>query len=261
MSASPVIDVPRHVAIIMDGNGRWAQRRCLPRAEGHRRGARTVRRIVTHCRKSGVEALTLYAFSSENWGRPQGEVDQLMELLKEFLRNETPTLLENGISLEAIGDIARLPEGVRLALTEVRRLTAHGRGMRLNLALSYGGRDELVRAIRQLVDQARLGSLAPDAVCEQLVASHLDTRGLPDPDLLIRTGGEHRLSNFLLWQSAYSELYLTDVPWPEFGTAHLDAALRWYAGRKRRFGLTDQQLAGASEQGYKLEDGPFAVIP
>lgn len=261
MAESLSTELPRHLAIIMDGNGRWARRRCLPRGEGHRRGARSVRRIVTHCRELGVENLTLYAFSSENWRRPDREVSQLMELLCEFLVEETSTLLDNGIELQAIGDTARLPAKVRELLAAVRTQTRGLGGMRLNLALSYGGRDELVRAIRQLVHQAREGALSPDAVSEQLVAEHLDTRHLPDPDLLIRTGGEHRLSNFLLWQSAYTELYVTDVAWPDFNAEQLETALTWYRSRRRRFGRTDEQLDGLEEQGYLMGGGPFSVIP
>ena len=228
---------PTHVAIIMDGNGRWAQERGHARLEGHRAGAKTVREIVTHARELGVRYLTLYAFSSENWGRPGDEVEGLMELLAQYLIEERPTLLKNRIELSTIGATKKLPSIVRDLLDEVMGVTKGLDGMRLTLALSYGARDEIVRAVQQLVDDG------VQVVDEKAIAARLDTRDMPDPDLLIRTSGEMRVSNFLLWQIAYAELYVTDVPWPAFTKDRFDEALAAYAKRQRRFGLTGAQVA------------------
>lgn len=234
--------LPRHIAIIMDGNGRWAEARHLPRILGHRRGVETVRKVVEHCRRLGVEVLTLYAFSSENWRRPEDEVGALMGLLGSYLSSELTTMLREGIRLQVIGDTARLPGQVREVLDKTVVKTAGNRDMTLVLALSYGGRDEIVRACRQLVQGAVDGVLQPDRIDADAIAAALDTADLPDPDLLIRTSGEMRISNFLLWQIAYAELYFCETFWPDFNEAELDRALAEYARRQRRFGLTGAQL-------------------
>jgi len=234
--------LPRHLAIIMDGNGRWAEQRGLPRIVGHQRGVEVVKAVVEECRRLGIDYLTLYAFSSENWGRPAAEVSALMELLCRYLEGELQAMLGGRIRLQVIGETARLPQAARQILEQAIARTAANDGMVLTLALSYGSRDEIVRAVRALVAEARAGELEPEAVDEELIGRHLDTSGLPDPDLLIRTSGEMRISNFLLWQVAYSELYFTDVLWPDFDGAQLRRALDEYAGRQRRFGLTGAQL-------------------
>jgi undecaprenyl diphosphate synthase len=234
--------VPRHVAIIMDGNGRWAQQRGLPRTAGHEAGARSVREVVRACGELGVEVLTLYSFSTENWARPEDEVNALMGLLEAYLRDETGDLLVNDVRLRGIGEIDQLPVTVRVLLEAAEALTAGNTGLELLLALSYGGRAELVAAIRELARDVRDGALKVEQIDEDLVASRLYTAGLPDPDLLIRTSGDLRVSNFLLWQIAYAELYVTPVPWPEFGREELLQAFEAYASRQRRFGRTGEQL-------------------
>ena len=235
--------VPQHVAIIMDGNGRWAEERGLERLQGHKQGALTVREITTACRERGVKFLTLYSFSTENWSRPVDEVDGLMDLLREYLRDELPTLKKNGVRLATIGDVARLPLVVRTGLEVTRQATANETGMQLTLALSYGSRDEIVDAVKSIARDVKSGRLDVDAVDHALFSSRLQTAGLPDPDLVIRTSGEQRISNFLLWQLAYAELWFTDVAWPDFGRAHLDAAFAAYGKRQRRFGKTGAQVA------------------
>ena len=230
--------LPRHVAIIMDGNGRWAQSRGLSRAAGHRAGADAVREVVTHCRRLGIPHLTLYAFSSENWNRPESEVSALFSLLLEFIRAEVPRMVREGIALKVFGDIDGLPLAVRSALKLAIRTTARGRDMDLNLALNYGSRQEIVRAVQKLVES---GVRAQD-VTEQIISDHLWSAGQPDPDLVIRTSGELRLSNFLMYQCAYAELYFTGTPWPDFKKESLEEALRDFAGRKRRFGKTQEQV-------------------
>ncbi len=226
-----------HLAIIMDGNGRWAEAQRRSRIDGHREGAGRVRDVVTRCRELGLRHLTLYTFSSENWGRPALEVEALMALLARYLRDELDILRGNDIELRAIGDLRRLPSTLRLQLDQAVAATRGLGGMRLTLALSYGGRDEITRAVRRLARDVERGLLRPDRIDENAVARRLDTADAPDPDLVIRTGGERRLSNFLLWQAAYAELYFTHTPWPEFDAAGLDRALRWYRRRRRRFGL------------------------
>jgi undecaprenyl diphosphate synthase len=234
--------LPRHVAIIMDGNGRWARARGLPRVEGHRAGAQAVHRTVRAAREIGLEALTLYAFSEQNWGRPEDEVEALMHLLVQYVHEERAEILDNSIRLVTFGDTTRLPEWVQGPLAELCRVSANNRGMTLALALSYGGREEIVRGIRRLASEVRDGALRPEDIDEAAVERTLYTRGMPDPDLLIRTSGEERVSNFLLWQIAYAELYFTPVSWPEFDRDHLEEALRHYAARQRRFGLTGEQV-------------------
>ncbi|MFP4030509.1 MAG: isoprenyl transferase [Desulfococcaceae bacterium] len=231
--------MPAHVAMIMDGNGRWAKRRLMNRVRGHQRGVEVVRDMVRSCADLGIAHLTLYAFSTENWARPRSEVSALMELLKKFLRNELGEMLENGIRLSTVGQIERLPADVREKLRDAIGKTAHGRRMTLHLALSYGGRDELVSMARSLAEKVRDGELDPTHINEAAVAAHLYTRDVPDPDLLIRTSGEQRLSNFLLWQIAYAELFFTDTLWPDFTREELIQILRAYQGRDRRFGKVD----------------------
>jgi undecaprenyl diphosphate synthase len=235
--------LPRHVAIIMDGNGRWAEQRGLPRAMGHKAGVESVREIVESAGELKIEALTLYAFSTENWRRPPMEVQALMTLLRAYLESQLDLMLANGVRLRCSGQIERLPKDVQELLAKTIAKTADNRGLILNLALSYGGRGEIVRAAQLLAQQCLAGTLQPEAITEELVSEHLYTAGLPDPDLLIRTGGESRLSNFLLWQTSYSELYFTPALWPDFRKAQFLAALADYQGRERRFGKTGAQVA------------------
>jgi len=236
--------LPRHLAIIMDGNGRWAQQRGLPRIVGHHRGVEAVKTVVRECRNLGIEYLTLYAFSSENWGRPTDEVNALMGLLCRYLESELAQMLERGLRLQVIGETSRLPDRARTVLEQVIERTAENDGMVLTLALSYGARDEIVRAMRHLATEVKSGHIRPENVDEGLLAGFLDTRCLPDPDMLIRTSGEMRISNFLLWQLAYTELYFTEVLWPDFDAVELHRALDEFAGRQRRFGLTGAQIEG-----------------
>jgi undecaprenyl diphosphate synthase len=234
--------VPRHVAIIMDGNGRWATERGLPRTAGHEAGADSVREIVRACRALGVRYLTLYSFSTENWARPEDEVEALMVLLARYLQEERDEMMENGIRLQGIGELERLPPHVRTLLREVSKYTANNEGLLLTLALSYGSRAEIVDAVRRIAGEVAAGTLAPEQIDADVISRHLYTANMPDPDLLVRTSGELRLSNFLLWQVAYSELYVTDVMWPDFRRPHLEVALAAYAGRQRRFGKTGGQV-------------------
>jgi len=234
--------LPHHLAIIMDGNGRWAEKRSLERIAGHQRGAETVRTVVQDCRKIGVPYLTLFAFSSENWSRPREEVDALMYLLKEFLLSELKEMLDTGIRLQAIGDLPRLPKEVNAVLNDTVKQTAAGTGMTLTLALSYGGRDDILQAIRRLMVLSREGNLSPEEVNETLFSKYLWTAHLPEPDLLIRTSGELRVSNFFLWQLAYTEIYVTSTLWPDFSSEELIQALLDYQERERRFGLTSEQI-------------------
>jgi undecaprenyl diphosphate synthase len=232
--------VPRHVAIIMDGNGRWAAQRGQTRACGHQAGAEPVRTALKAARKAGVKFLTLYAFSTENWGRPQDEVEGLFELLWRYLESETPELLSSGVRLRAIGDASSLPEFAREALDSAQALTLVNQDFVLTLALSYGSRAELTRAARILAESAASGRLDPADITPERLAAELWTTDLPDPDLLIRTGGDMRLSNFLLWQCAYTEFYFTPTLWPDFSEDDFQAALTAYAGRERRYGLAEQ---------------------
>ena len=228
--------LPRHVAIIMDGNGRWAQARGLPRIEGHRRGVATVRRITEHCARLGIEQLTLYCLSSENWRRPAAELSFLMHLLEQYMIEERSLLMREGIRLAMIGRREGLPAATLEALDATVAMCAVNPGMQLCLAINYGSRGEIAAAARRLAEEVQTGRLDPAAIDEELFASRLDTAGMPDPDLLVRTAGEMRISNFLLWQISYAELWVTDVAWPEFTEAHLDEALAAFAGRERRFG-------------------------
>jgi len=229
--------IPAHIAIIMDGNGRWAKRRGLPRFAGHRAGVGMVRSVVEDCSRLGVKALTLYAFSAENWKRPRAEVDMLWRLLRFYLRHELEDLQRNDIRLQSIGRVEALPHRVYEELREVERLTARNQGMRLNLAINYSARHELVDAVNAIIDEARIeGRLSSLVVDEQMISRRLYTAGLPEPDLLIRTSGEMRVSNFLLWQIAYAELYVTATLWPDFTRADLLRAVLDYQRRERRFG-------------------------
>jgi undecaprenyl diphosphate synthase len=236
--------LPRHVAIIMDGNGRWATAQKLARIEGHRRGADSVRDVVRAARQLGLEALTLYAFSSQNWARPPEEVKALMELLRDYLVGERDEIMDNGIRLTTIGNVARLPDFVRAPLDALMQESSGNRDMTLCLALSYGGREALVAAARA----ALLAGIPPEKLDEDRFAAFLPTRQLPPLDLLIRTSGEQRISNFLLWEAAYAELYFTPVLWPDFRRAQLVEALEAYAARERRFGLTSEQLSAAARR-------------
>ena len=247
---APSGPIPHHVAIIMDGNGRWAQARGLPRLAGHHEGAKAVRRAVTYAREIGVRYLTLYAFSTENWRRPEAEVGGLMKLLRDYLRSELETMLDNGVRLNVIGSTEQLPDFVCDVLADTQRATADEQGMTLTLALSYGGREELVRAVRGVVEEVQDGALDVDEIDKDAVARHLDTAGMPDPDLLIRTSGERRISNFMLWQIAYTELIMLPIAWPEFDAQHFHDAIVDYQRRERRYGMTGdqvQQVAGSGK--------------
>jgi undecaprenyl diphosphate synthase len=234
--------LPRHVAIIMDGNGRWAQRRGLARVEGHRRGAVAVREVVRAAREIGLPAITLYAFSAQNWDRPPEEVATLMQLLRDYVIDERDEIMDNGIRLVAIGDIDRLPAFVREPLDGLMNASAGNTSMTLCLALSYGGRESIVAAAQTLATEVARGALAPEDITQERLAGALQTGGLPQLDLLVRTSGEERLSNFLLWEAAYAELYFTDTYWPDFGKEELYLALDSYRRRERRFGRTREQI-------------------
>ncbi len=228
--------IPRHVAIIMDGNGRWATEKDLPRTEGHREGGKVVRRIVTEAARLGLDALTLYSFSIENWNRPPEEVSTLMHLYAQYLVEERPTIMNHNIRLRHLGIREGLPPSVLDELDESVRVSSTNTGMHLSLALNYGARAEIARAVRQLAHSAAAGRLDPDAIDESLISSHLDTAGVVDPDLVVRTSGELRVSNFLLWQISYAEFYVTDVYWPDFAEAEFHKAIHAFAARNRRFG-------------------------
>ena len=242
--------LPQHLAIIMDGNGRWAERRHLPRVAGHRAGVKAARVIIETCSRLGLPCLTLYAFSLENWRRPQAEVEFLMRLLREYLKRELPTIQKNNIRLLFIGRSAQLPEGVRQDMKESMRATAGNTGMRLILALNYGGRAELVDAFNAMLDGVRANGPSSFRADEQAISEHLYTAGLPDPDLLIRTSGEMRVSNFLLWQIAYAEMYVTETLWPDFSRECLLEAFLEFQKRERRYGgLSSASGRSASAEG------------
>ncbi len=238
----PEVRIPRHVAIIMDGNGRWAQNRGLPRVLGHREGVKAVRATVQSCAELGVKYLTLYAFSTENWSRPRPEVSALMHMLDEYLLIEEKELIEQGIRLNAIGELDLLPKGVRNHLQSVMSATAGCKGMVLTLAVSYGSRSEIVRGIQVIARKAQNGSIKPEDIDDRMISAHLYTADMPDPDLLIRTSGEQRISNFLLWQLAYAEIYFSKTFWPDFRKRHIVEAFESYTARQRRFGKTGEQL-------------------
>jgi undecaprenyl diphosphate synthase len=246
--------LPEHLAVIMDGNGRWAQRRHLPRIAGHRAGVKAAREIIESCARLKLPCLTLYAFSLENWRRPQAEVDFLMRLLREYLKRELPSIHKNNIRLLVIGRSEQLPEGVRKDIENGMRLTAKNTGMKLVVALNYGGRAELVDAFNAMLEQVRSNGMSAFQADEQTISEHLYTAGLPDPDLLIRTSGEMRVSNFLLWQIAYAEMYVTETLWPDFSRAKLLEALADFQQRERRYGglgtvrERSRGLAGAADK-------------
>ncbi|UCG09596.1 MAG: isoprenyl transferase [Desulfobacterales bacterium] len=229
-------NLPTHVAIIMDGNGRWAKKHRINRIQGHEKGSEAVREVVQTCREIGIRHLTLYAFSTENWQRPKKEVDALMVLLKRFLKSERKEMHEKNIRMSVIGQIERLPQDVRAELQKVMTLTKKNSALHLHLALSYGARAEIVRMAQVVSQKCKSGQIDPEAIDEQCVAEHLYTHGIPDPDLLIRTSGEMRISNFLLWQIAYTELYVTPTLWPDFGKDEFVHILKDYQSRDRRFG-------------------------
>jgi undecaprenyl diphosphate synthase len=239
--------LPRHVAIIMDGNGRWAEQRSLPRLAGHREGAESVRDVVRAARQVGLEALTLYAFSSQNWGRPPGEVAGLMDLLRDYLVEERGEIMANEIRLRAIGDIDKLPPRVRQPLDDLMADSSHHQAMVLTLALSYGGRESIALAARRAIELALAGELDPGRLDPDRFGQLLPTGDLPPLDLVIRTSGELRISNFLLWEAAYAELYFSSAMWPDFRRQDLYGALDAYAGRERRFGLTGSQIESGGD--------------
>jgi len=235
-------NLPAHLAVIMDGNGRWAKKRMLRRIVGHQKGVETVRVIVEECSRLGIRYLTLFAFSAENWLRPKTEVKALMALLKQYIRAEIARMMQNNIRFNVIGNRADLPADINHEIDNAIERTAGNSGMLLTLALSYGGRQEIVSAAKRLAMDAAAGHLDPEAIDERIFSGRLFTAGIPDPDLLIRTSGEMRISNFLLWQLAYAELYFTEVNWPDFDRNELARAFREYQSRERRFGMTSDQL-------------------
>ena len=236
-------NIPAHLAIIMDGNGRWAKQRGLLRAIGHEGGTKSVKTTVECCAKLGVENLTLYAFSTENWNRPKLEVDTLMKLLVSSLKKEIKTLQENNIKLNAIGNLTNLPTKVQKELSEVISKTSTNSRMTLTLALSYGSREEIIQAVKKISEKVKNNIISNEAIDESIINQHLYTQDLPDVDLVIRTSGEHRISNFLLWQIAYAEFYFTDVLWPDFSEENLYEAIVSYQKRERRFGKTSEQIS------------------
>jgi undecaprenyl diphosphate synthase len=243
-------DIPSHIAIIMDGNGRWAKRRGLPRVAGHRRGVETVREIVEVCAEVGVKYLTLYTFSTENWKRPKDEVSTLMRLLLKSLKERLDELNKNNIKLTCIGNIESLPDVVQKQLFEDIERTKNNKRMTLNLALSYSGRWELLEAVKSISRRAVEGKISPDSITEKTISDHLTTKNMPEPELIIRTSGEFRVSNFLLWQIAYSEFVILDVYWPEFSKSHLYDAIRQYQKRERRFGKVSEQILNSTNANH-----------
>jgi undecaprenyl diphosphate synthase len=238
--------LPNHVAIIMDGNGRWAKKQKMSRIQGHQEGAESVREIIRTSREIGIPWLTLYAFSEENWKRPRSEIAALMALLKRFIKSELNEMMENGIRFHTIGRTSKLPLNVQKAVNDAQKKTAKNTDMTLTLALSYGARQEVVDGIRQIAKRVSLGDLKPEDITEDMFSGFLYTRGMPDPDLLIRTSGEYRVSNFLLWQLAYAELYITPIYWPDFRKEDYLKALEAYQVRERRYGATSEQLGNTA---------------
>jgi len=235
--------LPQHIAIIMDGNGRWARRRGMPRIAGHKRGVESVRALVKSCARLQIPYLTLFAFSSENWRRPSKEVSFLTDLLMGTLEREVKKLHEGGVNLRIIGDVGRFGSRINLLIDNAHSLTSTSKPLTLTVAINYGGKWDLVQASRRIAARVAAGELQPEDITEDTVTAHLSTAGMPEPDLFIRTGGEQRISNFLLWQLAYTELYFTDILWPDFGAPELDDAIASFKGRERRFGQTGDQVA------------------
>ena len=227
---------PRHVAIILDGNGRWAKKRMLPRNAGHAAGSKNVEKICAAAWDMGIEYVTMYAFSTENWSRPKEEVDALMKLLHSYLKDCLKTSKKNNMQVRVIGDISKLDKDLQERIIELERVSAENTGLHFQVALNYGSRDEIKRSIISIANEVKEGSLLPEDITEDIISSHLDTSGIPDPDLMIRTSGEQRLSNYLLWQLAYAEFYFTDVLWPDFSKKDLQKAVEFYQSRDRRFG-------------------------
>ena len=235
------MSIPTHVAIILDGNGRWAKAKGLPRKAGHVRGAKNVETICEAAYNMGIKYLTVYAFSTENWNRPQDEVDALMQLLRNYMKTCLKTAAKNNMSVRVIGDKTRLADDIRDSIAKLEEATKDYTGLHFQIALNYGSRDEITRAVKSLAQQVAAGELAPEQITEQTISEHLDTVGIPDPDLMIRTSGEQRISNYLLWQLAYAEFYFTPVPWPAFGKKELEEAIAAYNQRDRRFGLVKEE--------------------
>lgn len=234
--------IPKHVAIILDGNGRWAKKRLLPRNMGHMEGAKTVEKICEDANSLGIKYLTVYAFSTENWNRPEGEVNALMKLLRNYLKNCIKRANDNDMRVRVIGERTKLSEDIRLKIEELEEATSKNEGLNFTIAINYGSRDEMLRAMRKMNKDIMDGKLSESDITESTFNSYLDTKGIPDPDLIIRTSGEERVSNFLLWQLAYSEFYFTDVLWPDFNKDELIKAIQKYSLRERRFGKTSEQM-------------------
>ncbi len=235
------MSIPTHVAIILDGNGRWAKAKGLPRKAGHVQGAKNVETICEAAYNMGIKYLTMYAFSTENWNRPQDEVDALMQLLRNYMKTCLKTAAKNNMSVRVIGDKTRLADDIRDSIAKLEEATKDYTGLHFQIALNYGSRDEITRAVKSLAQQVVAGELAPEQITEQTISEHLDTVGIPDPDLMIRTSGEQRISNYLLWQLAYAEFYFTPVPWPDFGKKELEKAIEAYQNRDRRYGLVKEE--------------------
>lgn len=235
------MNVPQHIAIILDGNGRWAKKKGMPRNYGHAQGSKNVERICEEAYRMGVKYLTVYAFSTENWNRPKGEVDALMKLLRNYMKTCLKTAEKNRMKVRVLGDLSGLDDDIRTRILELEEASKNNDGLNFQIAINYGSRDEIVRAVRSLAQDCRDGKLDVDQISEEIFASYLDTRGIPDPDLLIRTSGELRLSNYLLWQLAYTEFYFTDVLWPDFTKEELVKAIEQYNSRDRRFGNTGEE--------------------
>ena len=255
---------PQHIAIIMDGNGRWAKKRGLPRIEGHRQGSKSVENIVTTCREKGVKYLTLFSFSTENWNRPKDEIDGLMSLFKLYLSSQTKKLIKNGIRLRAVGDLEKFPKDVLAQLRKTEEKTKDFKQMTLILALGYGGREEITAAVKNIANEVKLGELAPEEINNDTIKSRMWSSDIPDPELLIRTSGEMRISNFLLWQLAYSEIVVTKVLWPEFNAEILENCIEEFDKRERRFGLTSEQISkersGENSSDKNPDEGKLAYV-
>lgn len=246
---------PQHIAVVMDGNGRWAKKRHLPRVAGHKSGVKATRKIVENCVRDNIEALTIFAFSSENWNRPASEVSSLMSLFVNTLASEVKKLHGQGVRVRFIGERSRFSEKLQAGITESEVLTAENTGLQLNIAANYGGRWDILNACRSLMQKCQQGVISSEQVSDQQFTSELSLAGVPEPDLFIRTGGERRISNFLLWQLAYTELYFTDILWPDFDESEYARAIHWYQGRQRRFGQTGEQVAGKLATAIQTNDG------